>query len=522
MDIIKIYSQALAEYKAKNFKKALELQAKVKKFAPTWTKNLLLEAYIYREQDLHLQEIKVLEKFLPEIDLSVESEKSLAAVGYSLLAAACRIVAKPNKAVNFFVRSAKLEDNFERSCVEISNAIFASNDAENFTADDFQKLYTLYEEKISCIKTFPKKIYSHDKIKIGYLSADFREHPVANFIWSLIFLRDKKSFEIYCYSAGKNFDWVTEKISAEVEGWRDISTLTDKQAAEIIRADEVDILFDLSGHTNNNRLLTAAYCPATVQISGIGYMNSTGLKCFDYFLTDRFCVGDWEKYFVEKAVCLPHSHFCYTQLKNFPEIKDAPCIKNNFVTFGCFNNFNKVTDTILKAWRKILNAVPNCRLILKHQIFGNAEGRNYVVDRLKKLNFNLSQIEMRGFSKNYLEEYSDIDIALDTFPYTGGTTTCEALYCGVPTVSLYGERHGTRFGLSILSNAGIGELACSTVEEYISRAVGLAQDKELLSILHKNLRRMVETSPLMDAENYVREVEESYKKILGDIKNAGC
>ncbi len=519
MEIIEIYAEALAEYKAKNFKKALELQAEVKKLNPSWTKNLLLEAYIYREQNLNAKEISVLENFLPYIDLTDSAEKSLAAAGYSLLAAAYRIIAEPDKAVKFFVKSAELEENFERSCVEISNAIFASNDCENFSAADFQKLYSLYQEKISVIKTFPKKIYSHKKIRVGYLSADFRNHPVSTFAWSLFFCRDKNNFELYCYFSSNKRDWVTEKISAEADGWRDISKLTDEQAAELIRADEIDILFDLSGHTSNNRLLTATYRPATVQVSGIGYMNSTGLKCFDYFLSDKFCCsGDWEKFFVEKAIELPHSHFCYTPLQNFPEPSDAPCLKNNFVTFGCFNNYNKVSDIMLKAWKKILDAVPKSKLILKHQIFGNDEGKKIVAARLEKFNFDLSRIEMRGHSANYLEEYSEIDIALDTFPYTGGMTTCEALFSGVPVVSLYGDRQGTRFGLSILKNVGLDELATENIDDYISRAVGLANDTELLSILHKNLRRMMKNSPLMDSKNYVREVEESFVKILSDAK----
>ena len=525
MDILKIYAQALAEFKAGNYQKALSIQAKLKKIAPTWTKNLLLEAYIYRAQNLHEKEISAIEKFLPKINLSEPAEKNLAAVAYSLLAATYRIIGNPKKAVKFFIKSAELESDFKRSCVEISNAIFAANDDENFSADDFQKLYALYQNKISAIKTFPQKIYNHDKIKIGYLSADFHEHPVTTFAWSLLGEHDKNNFEVYCYSAGGKKDWLTEKIIEAVDIFRDISNLSDFEAAEKIREDEIDILFDLSGHTSGNRLLTAAYRPATIQISGIGYMNSTGLNCFDYFLSDKFCKGDWEKYFVEKVIELPHSHFCYTPLKKFPEPSDAPCMKNKFVTFGVFNNYNKINDFMLQVWKKILDAVPNSRLIFKHQILGNAEGKKIVAERLKKFNFDLSRVELRGFTENYLDEYSEIDIALDTFPYTGGLTTCESIFSGVPVISLYGERHGTRFGLSILSNAGIGELACSTVEEYISRAVGLAQDFELLSILHKNLRQMMKNSPLMDFKNYVREVEEIFseklqtKKELGNVVN---
>ena len=213
---------------------------------------------------------------------------------------------------------------------------------------------------------------------------------------------------------------------------------------------------------------------------------------------------------------MPETHWNFTPIKNFPAPIDAPCIKNNFVTFGCFNNFSKVTNSILAAWKKILDAVPKSKLILKHKIFDNSEGKNFVAERLKNFDFNLSQIEMRGYSENYLEEYLEIDIALDTFPYVGGSTTCEAIYCGVPVVSLYGERHGTRFGLSILKNLGLENLAAPNFEEYIFIAESLARNKELLSYLHKNLRQIMQNSLLMDSKNYVREIEKFYFKVVSD------
>ncbi|MBQ6005295.1 MAG: hypothetical protein IJL14_03495, partial [Selenomonadaceae bacterium] len=193
-----------------------------------------------------------------------------------------------------------------------------------------------------------------------------------------------------------------------------------------------------------------------------------------------------------------------------------PCIKNKFVTFGSFNQFRKMTDSMLTAWKKILDAVSNSRLLLKHKIFNTADGKNFVCERLKNLGFDLARVEMRGFSKNHLAEYADIDIALDTFPYTGGVTTCEAIYMGVPVISLYGDRHGTRFGLSILNNVGLYELAVDSYDEYIKRAVALAGDWELLTILRRTLRTMMKKSPLMDSEGYVRDIEKAFVKILND------
>ena len=514
MNILEIYSEALTEYKRGNYRRALEILKTVKELAPNWTKGFLLEAYIMREQNFHLEEISVIENFLPKIDTSQPGEKNLAAVAYSLLAAAYRVVGESEKAVKYFLQSAFFEDDKNKKLVELSNAIFSANDSENFSDDDFEKIYVEYRKNLSDVKSYPTKFYNHKKIRVGYLSADFHEHPVTAFLWALISSRNKNLFEVYCYSSGKTFDNISKIIFDNVEVWRDISNFSDEDAAKVIHDDEIDILFDLSGHTNGSRLPVTAYRPATVQISGIGYMNSTGLSCIDYFLSDKFCAENksaMKKYFTEKIIELPHSHFCFTPIKNFPKLNQ---VQKSEIIFGCFNNFSKVTDSILKAWQKILQRVPNSRLVLKHKIFDNDEGKNFVRKKLLNFNFDLSQIELRSFSKNYLEEYNEIDIALDTFPYVGGITTCEALYMGVPVISIYGERHGTRFGLSILKNIGIEELAVKNFSEYVERAVTLASDKELLEVLHKNLRLMMKNSPLINEKLYAEEVEKFYLHIL--------
>jgi predicted O-linked N-acetylglucosamine transferase (SPINDLY family) len=188
------------------------------------------------------------------------------------------------------------------------------------------------------------------------------------------------------------------------------------------------------------------------------------------------------------------------------------------VTFGSFNQFSKMTDSMLTAWKKIMDAVPNSRLILKNKTLETDDGRDFVGNRLKCFGIDAARVEMYGFTADYFMKYNDVDIALDTFPYTGGVTTCEALYMGVPVISLYGARHGTRFGLSILKNIGLEELAVNSYDEYINRAVALANDWELLTILRKNLRGMMEKSPLMDSTNYIREVEKAFIKIMNDVR----
>ena len=247
-------------------------------------------------------------------------------------------------------------------------------------------------------------------------------------------------------------------------------------------------------------------------------MGSTGLDCFEYFLSDETCAGD-EKFFTEKLLKLPHSHICYEPTRKVEPADFPPCLKNNFVTFGSFNRYHKLSDSVLTAWKKILDAVPNSRLLLKHLNFNAKDRKEFVDARLKSFGFDLSRVEMRGMSPTWLAEYADVDVALDTFPYTGGVTTCDALYMGVPVVSRYGDRHGTRFGLSILKNVGLEELAVDSWEKYFQRAVMLANDWELLTLLRKNLRTMMEKSPLMNSQLYLQEIQAAFRKILDEQKN---
>ena len=517
MDILERYETALKFYKTKNFDVALEIVKEIQIVAPHWNKNFLLEIFIRREQGEVLKEFSLLEKFLPRLDLNSADEKDLAADAFNCSGSVNRFLGRTADSVRAFCLSASLSDDNKKACEEISNALFAASSSENFSAEDFQNLYAEYKKYLADVVSYQKIFYSHEKVRVGFLSGSFQWHVVMAWSWHLLSDLDEKSFEVYCYSNVETPDEVTNYFHSIIKNWRDIFNLTDEQAAKIIRDDEIDILFDLDGHTINNRLRVAAYRPASVQMSGIGYMNSTGLECFDYFLSDKTCAGD-ENFFTEKVIKLEHSHICYEPPTKLEPAKNPPCLKNNFVTFGSFNQYGKITDSILIAWKKILDAVPASRLILKHKIFNTSDGKNFVGEQLKSFGFDLAQIDMRPYSANHLVEYADVDIALDTFPYTGGITTCEALFMGVPVVSLYGKRHGTRFGLSILKNIGLEELAVDSYDEYINRAVMLAGDWELLTILRKNLRPMMKKSPLMDSTNYLREIQAAFIKILNEQK----
>ncbi|WP_051598412.1 tetratricopeptide repeat protein [Selenomonas ruminantium] len=476
---------------------------------------MLLMAYIMRDQKRYISEVKVLEELFERFADS--GEYKLLADAWSMLGSVLRRLGDSQLSVEAFKKSVELEPDSEQKLVDCSNALFSANAIDGVTADYMQSLYALYRNLLRnlSITPYPTRKWNHQKIRVGYVSPDLRDHAVAQFVWPLFCQYDKERFSVYAYALTKRPDWVTAALQQKGAIWREVSGENWQEIARQIRDDEIDILVDLAGHSAENALPVFAWRPAMIQLSGIGYFNSTGMDEMQWFLSDVYCSDDeTSPYFTERLLRLPKSHFCYRPLGNFPEVGQSPCRKNGYVTFGCFNNFAKVNDGMLMVWKKILEAVPNSRLLLKHSLLGTEEGREYTVQRLKKLGMPLTRIEFRGLSKDYLAQYHDMDIALDTSPYPGGLTTCEALYMGVPVVTLKGNRHGARFGYSFLANLGLEELVAESVNDYIDIAVKLASDTNLLELLRKNMRRIMQASPLMDSEAYMGSLERMYQNIL--------
>ena len=360
---------------------------------------------------------------------------------------------------------------------------------------------------------------SQKKLRIGYISPDFREHSVSYFLTPLLRHFDGDQFMVFCYATGRS-DAVTERLRTRRVTWRDLRGRQPRTAARLIAEDKIDMLVDLSGHSQDNALPIMAYRPAPVQISGIGYTNTTGLRVIDYFLSDEICIpkGDRaaEAGFTEQILRMPHSHFCYApeEIRAMPEGGyEAPVRRNGYVTFGSFNNFAKATDEMLLLWRGILESVRGSKLVIKGKIASIDSGLHFAKKRLSMLNYDLSRVEFRPYSPDYLEQYRDIDIALDTAPYNGGLTTCEALYMGVPVISLRGRTHGARFGASILTNAGVRELVAENDINYVRRAVQLAESPKLIEAYHMGLRANMKRSPLMDIRGYMDDLETAYQEI---------
>lgn len=519
-EFLSMYATALNLFHKKEYEQAWQM---VEDFASEWGMRALLgellKAYILRGQKKYVSEISQLQKVVTEFH-DTQDKKRLADA-YSLLGAAHRMLGQSEEAVEAFVQSAEIEPEAPKKLTEISNALFAANAIEDLQAAKMQELYGIYRRYLRELvaESYPAPGWQHQKIRVGYLSADLRDHAVGQFVRPFFRDFDQSNFVVFVYQLNEDEDFVTRDLQSTPVTWRNLSGQDFRAIAQTIRQDEIDILVELGGHTAGNALPVLAYQPAKVQISGIGYFNSTGIAECDGFLSDSYCAPEETSlYFTEKLLRLPHTHFCYQPYKSFPPVAPPPCLQKGYITFGSFNNFAKVNDGMLCLWREILSQVPDARLLLKHQLLGTEEGRTFTKARLEKLQLPLERIEMRSYTGDYLQEYGDMDIALDTAPYPGGLTTCEALYMGVPVVALSGNRHGARFGESFLKNLGLGELAAASKAQYVNIAVALAGDWELLQVFRGRLRPMMQASPLMDSRNYMREVEKLYCGLLSSAK----
>lgn len=356
---------------------------------------------------------------------------------------------------------------------------------------------------------------SDDKIHIGYLSPDFKKHSVSYFIEPILQCHDAGRFEITCYSDTSYPDTVTQRLKALNWQWRDCYGVSDSQLLSLIQADGVQILVDLAGHTSNNRMPLLARKPAAVQVSYIGYPNTTGLKAMDYRITDAAAdpPGVTDHWYTEKLIRLPGSFLCYLPPANLPEVSDLPALKNNGITFASFNNRAKITDQVIQTWSAILRLTPGSRLIVKSQALTDINVQQRLTQQFADCGIGAQQLELCGFLPfdQHFELYQRVDLALDTFPYNGTTTTCEALWMGVPVLALEGDHHVSRVGVSLLGGIGLDAFIARSVEDYINKAVCLSEDVNLLSQTRSMLRKMMRDSPLMDAHSLTRSLESAYE-----------
>lgn len=361
-------------------------------------------------------------------------------------------------------------------------------------------------------------VLEDSRLRIGYLSNDFCLHSVSFFLEPVLINHDRSRFEIFCYSNRATADETTLRIRSLDLKWRDISNNSTVDAVQLMQRDEIDILVDLSGHTARNRMDICAFKPAPVLATWIGYPHSTGMQQFDYYISDSICdpSGMTDRFFCEKVWRLPRVFSCYLPPMEFPAVCPPPFLQNGYITFGCFNNLAKVSETTIRLWSGILKRLPNARLFLKSVSLGGVSARNRIIGSFARHGIEEERLILTVNTPTpyeHLKLYADVDIALDTYPYHGTTTTCEALWMGVPVVTLAGSNHLSRVGASLLTAVGLAGLIAETAKDYVETAVRLAANTSKVQELRCGLRALMAQSALMDYVGVTREVEDAYRRM---------
>lgn len=369
--------------------------------------------------------------------------------------------------------------------------------------------------QVGSIKARPAfKPLMNRPLRIGYVSADLCQHTVGWLILPVL-QQHSKQVEVYAYHNGNQLDSTTEQIKS-LSHFRHINTLNDIQLVELIKQDEIDVLIDLSGHTAGSRLTVFAHRSAPIQVSWLGYFATTGLETIDAQLLDDAHMGETSaNYFTERLIALP-SRWCYQPVPFAPAVSSAPHLTNGYITFGSFNNTAKYNSEVFQTWACILHAVPNSRLLLKWRTYNDDTLKQTTLAQFQTLGIDPQRIELRpaSFHANLLAEYSDIDIALDPFPFTGGMTSLESLWMGVPIITYPMQRLVSRQTHAVLSQIGLKEFSANSIDDYIQKAVALAHNQQQLLSLRNNLRQMMQASTLMDAKTITDKLEESLLRLF--------
>jgi protein O-GlcNAc transferase len=354
------------------------------------------------------------------------------------------------------------------------------------------------------------------RLRIGYVTPDFRRHAVAWFMLPVLEAHDAAQFEVFAYVQQTENDGITQRMRSFCAGWHPTIGRPDQQVVEQIRADRIDILVDLAGHTGGNRVSVFAHRPAPVQITYLGYPTTTGLAAMDYLLTDEVLDPPAEtNWHSEELVRLPETWCCFVATENAPPVVEPPCLKNGYITFGWLHKLAKLNAPMLDVWANVLRAVPDSRLL----VFRNTMDKS-VRERLvrefsargidsARLNFHAGQYK-EGF---HLSVYELIDISLDSLPWSGHATTCESLWMGVPMVTIRGQRHAGRMSASILHSQGLDELIAEDPGQYIKITSALANDREKLKRLRQALRPRMQASKLCDGKIFTQNLEAIYRQL---------
>ncbi len=420
------------------------------------------------------------------------------------------------QALGHYRRACELDPGFP---IAASNLIFAMNYDGRTDGASLFDAHKAWAARWADPLTPEEQPHANDpspdrRLRVGYLSPDFWAHSVAYFMAPLLEHHDREQVELFCYANARNADAMTERLQGVADHWREIRPLTDDQVAGMARTDGIDILVDLAGHTAGNRLAVFARKPAPVQVAYLGYPATTGMRAMDYRLTDGFAdpEGIADAWHTEELVRLPRGFHCFSAPVDCPAPDALPARGVGHVTFGSFNNLGKVGDETIALWAAVLVAVPDAGFIVKSQALADPGTRSDLGARFEARGVDPARLEMHGRipgQSAHLELYNRVDIGLDTFPYNGATTSCEALWMGVPMVSRAGAIHAARVGLSLLSNLDLAELVAESAEEFVAIASGLAGDLDRLERLRSGMRERMTAAPITDGAGLARAIEEA-------------
>ncbi len=404
----------------------------------------------------------------------------------------------------------------------ISNMLFSLNYSDHIAPQTLAARHFELGQKLeSMVTAATRHANSRDpgrRLRVGYISADFRKHAVTYFFEPLMRSHDRRMVEIFLYSQAATPDEMSHRLQSMADHWLQTLGMGDDALAARIQADGIDILVDLSGHSAHNRLPMFARKPAPIQATWLGYANTTGLKSVDYRFVDAVSdpEGAADPLASETLVRLPGGFLCYQPPPESPAPAPPPCLENGFITFGSFNNFAKLSASTLDAWGRLLARVPNSCLLIKSRFFADDGPRTLLLRRLAERGVASERvILLEGIldTAGHLGSYHRVDIGLDPFPYNGTTTTCEALWMGVPVVTIAGDRHLARVGASLLHHVGLDELIAADVDDYIDIAVALAGDPARMSALRAGQRARMAASSLCDPVAFTRSLEVAYREM---------
>lgn len=398
-----------------------------------------------------------------------------------------------------------------------SSLVFTAAFSPAYGSDELLALARGWYERHGEALAQQRRPHPHDRaldrrLRVGYLSPDFRDHVQRFFTLPVLREHDRSNFEIVVYSGVKKPDGWTEKLKKEASEWHDVGLLDDAALAQKLRDDRIDVLVDLAMHMAGGRLKVLAVEPAPVQISWLAYPGTTGIGGTHYRITDPYLdPPDQPLKYTEKSLRLPHTFWCYDPLSKEPLVNELPALGSGYVSFGCLNNFMKVHRGVLELWATVLARVPNSRLVLRAPL---GWARDLSLEVLGAAGIPPDRLEFVDVQARvaYLASYQRIDIALDSFPYNGHTTSLDAFWMGVPVVTLVGNTVVGRAGLCQAHNLDLSELVARSPEEFTEVAVGLANDLPRLSVLRQGLRQRMLDSPLMDARSFTRDLEGLYRK----------